>query len=275
MAIKRKPAPRKRKKLSSRKKPAAFSVKPKSRKGGYQKLRNLGCFEEMKARMLRGWPLKQLARFIQDDNGELEDMPIGALCGTLANFRKTLPPGEFANPPGECPTVVKERMTPHHERAIERMKESLDEVEELEKLFRLQMERVKIDNTHEKDNEKLLPSMTQEIRLAKEILESSAQLKMDLGIEKRHLGSIEASTRIVDEIGSKYGTDAVAKVLEDPKSVHRVRALANKFLLTSGSGENVEELLRASERAQNGNGKASNDMHFTRTVAEPTSEDEP
>lgn len=200
-------ARRKRQKQKSR-------IKPQNRSVKFQNLRQLKCFREVHDRIIRGWPISEVARFIQDDQQEYSNVTRNSLVTILHEYRKSIPPADLlrSTVPGAVMNAVKQ------------VEEGVDEIESLEKLFRLQMERIGIDHTIEKNAKKLFPSMTQEIKAAKEILGELAQLKMDLGLANRHLGKLDVETTAT-QVSLRYGNENVAKVLADPESRQRLLGL--------------------------------------------------
>lgn len=203
-------------------------MKPKGRQAGFEKLRAIRCFEEMHERVRGGWPLSELARWIQEDKEEYQDVTRQGLLTVLKNYRASIPPGE----------LVAKRLPKDHQRAMDKLEAGIDEVNELEELYRLQMERVKIDATTEKAINKLLPSLSQEIKEARSLLESLAGLKQSLGINSRapeehnvNIG-VEVEGRLVEDLGP-IGSEAVKKVMESPESRRRVTGVVDRFLRMS------------------------------------------
>ena len=101
-----------------------------------------------------------------------------SLIQTLKEFRGSIPPAMRAA--RVMPKAILE--------AREEVEKGLDELAALEDLYALQTQRMNIDGEVEKKIGKLIPTMTQEVRVAREILQTYADLKMDLGLSKRHLG---------------------------------------------------------------------------------------
>lgn len=214
-------------------------LKPLSRDNRFKRIRNCKCYQDMKDRMLAGWPLDQLVKFIQVDSGELKDLKPASLVTMLRDFRDSIPKTEFVSltPPSD---LVEQRMRPYHEAAINAVSEGIDELKELEKLYKRQIERIEIDTEVEKRQKKLIPSMTQEIRVAKELLDASAKLKMDLGMNKRHLGLMETEARLIQDVGGKYGNEAVIEALEDSQTRQRLAGVVanmERLLLSEGTSD--------------------------------------
>lgn len=203
----------------------SMRVKPTGRDDRYKKLKTLKCYREVYDRLCAGWPMTELARFIQEERKEYTDVKRGNLEDLLRDFRKTVPATD----------LVAKRFPEVYDQAVEELENSLDEVAELEELYRIQMHRIKIDFKTETKINKLMPSMTSEIREARQLLESLAQVKMDLGVNSRaptqHNVNVEGSVeaRLEADLGDNY-TGAVKKVMENAESRRRVQGLVDRFM---------------------------------------------
>jgi hypothetical protein len=205
--------------------------KPLGRDTRFKKLRALSCYQEAYDRVCAGWPLAQVARFIQEERKEYLTITRHGLEQQLAEFRKTMPPGD----------LVSKRFPDVFEKAKEAVEEGIDELKELEELYRLQMHRVGVDFATEKGIKKLMPSMTAEIREARQILETMANLKMEMGVLGRAPKgvdvSVEVEATLTEDIG-KFGDGAVEKVLQDPESRRKVMGIVERFMkLPAPSGD--------------------------------------
>ena len=207
-------------------------MKPKGRRPGFERLRGLRCFEEIHERVKQGWPTTELARWIQEDREEYQDVSRSALVSVLTNYRGSIPPGE----------LVEKRLPKAFVEAKEKIESGLDELVELEELYRLQMERVKIDFEKEKLIDKLLPTMTNEIKEARALLEAMFGLKAELGIITRspqeHNVNIHAEVegQFSEDIG-QFASEAVQGVLGDAESRRRVTGVVDRFLRMSEKTE--------------------------------------
>ena len=198
--------------------------KPPGRDTRFQKLRALKCYQEVYDRICAGWPLAQVARFIQEERGEYTIISRHGLEQQLTEFRKQMPPGD----------LVQKRFPDVFDKAKDQLKKQVDELEELEELYRIQMRRVEIDFNTEKNIGKLLPSMTGEIREARQILESLANLKMEMGVLGRAARgvdvNVEVEATLTEDVMARFGDGAVGKVLENPESRHKVMGVVERFL---------------------------------------------
>jgi hypothetical protein len=110
-------------------------LQPQNRVDDRNPVRTLTCFDEVYKRICEGWPLTEVARFIQEVRTELTEMPRDSLYRSLMSFKATIPPAE----------LVKYTLSSKHVAAEEVISEGIDELQEMEKLYRLQMERIQID----------------------------------------------------------------------------------------------------------------------------------
>lgn len=203
------------------------SVQPVSRKTGFNKLRALRCFPEVHDRVCKGWPLSDLAKYIQEDCEEYTDAARPTLAKVLQNYRDSIPPAERA----------KYALPKSHRDAIAEVEEDIDEVRELIKLYRRQEDRLDIDGAVEKSIGKLLPTMTQEVRATAEILNRIAQIKMDLGVNERHLGTVDVEANLIAGVDQKYAGTDVGTVLSDPKKRRRLLSIAEHAMAISKKSE--------------------------------------
>ena len=195
-------------------------------------LDSIKCLREVHERLCSGWGVEATVRFIREEKQELTDRSHNAVRNMVREYKKAIPPGD----------LVAKKNLPQYEKAAIAVADGIDEIHELEELFRIQLERLNIDVAHEKKLNKLFASTTSEVKEARQLLETLAQLKMDLGIHHRmpqeHSVSVEGQVEatVVDE--DKY-SPKVKKVLDSPESRRRVQGLVDRFLQL-GAGERKE-----------------------------------
>ncbi len=207
----------------------AFKVKPRSRDASnkFLKLKSLKCFKEVHQRILDSWPLSKVATYVQSERQEYTDVTNGSLIAVLQEYRASLTPGML---------LSKTPLLPSFGKALDDVKEGLDELAELERLYRIQIDRIELNYKKEQAIGLLLTTMTPEIRAAKDILQARAQLKMDLGLDSRHLGTAEVNVEVTSTADhvAKYGETA-AKVLDNDDSRRKLLGIANQFLAFANS----------------------------------------
>ena len=194
-------------------------TKVTGRESNFVKLRSMKCFDEVMKRLKDGLPLRELAAYIQDDCEEYTHVKRDSLLTILQEFRVTIPKAQ----------LISKRLAPVFHKAADRVRKGVDEIEELEKLYAMQMGRIEIDSKNEKNIRKLLPTMPTEMKVATEILKTIAQLKMDLGLTTRHLGKVEVDARVLSEVQERYTNPTLMQVLSNPESRQRLLSIADQF----------------------------------------------
>ena len=204
--------------LAATKKDTRFKTRA-SQGAKFVRLKQLRCFTELHERTANGWPISEIARWVQVDKGEYTDVTRGSLTTLLHDYRNALPRTALL---GKIPSVVV--------KAKEEVEKGLDELKELERLYTMQLERIQIDFNTEKQIKKLMPTMTQEIREAKSLLETYTDLKVALGLNATAVPAMDGEVTLVASIEARYGTKAVAKVMGDPESRRKVLGVAQRLL---------------------------------------------
>lgn len=205
-------------------------IRPVSRETRFLRLRGLKCFEEVHRRLLDGFAVSQVADFIQTERKEYTDIGRESLETILSEYRASLPPAEAA-----------QKLPRFFGKAAQKVEQGIDELAEMEALYKKQLKRIDIDLATEERIGKLLPTMTQEMRAAREILSDIAQLKMDLGLNQRFLGKMEVEAQVVSDVTAKYDPK-VAAAIADPNSRRKLLGIAERFLaLADGRGGSVKD----------------------------------
>lgn len=215
-------------------------IRPVSRETRFLRLRGLKCFTEVHTLVLEGWPPSRVAEFIQKEKGEYTDITDASLTQTISDYRSSLPKGE----------VVKATMPEFYARAATEVKEEFSALDEMTKLYKMQMERIQIDLAVEKSIKKLMPhTMTAEMRAAREMLHDIAELEMDLGLNKRHLGVVDVEAQVMSDVESRYDP-SVARAMEKPESRRKLLGIAERFLTLASGEQEAERLVAAEEAAE-------------------------
>lgn len=190
----------------------------------FSKLKGLKCFKIVHKHLVDGWPLTEVARIIQEDHQEYTEVTKSGLVAMLHKYKATIPPVEMAE----------KVITQDHLAALKKVEEGIDELAELTKLYKIQMERVGLDLTLEKNMKKMLNTTGQEVRIAKEILGAISELKMDLGLNDRHLGKTETSTTTTQILLHADVSPDARKVLDNPDGRRKLLGVAQRLLASAG-----------------------------------------
>lgn len=188
---------------------------------------SLACYPEVKEKLRLGWSVADVARIIQEDHKELISLSRKSLEKALLHLRTGMKPGEVAET--LLPEFVKN--------AAEVIEAGLDEVKELERLYKIQLRRIEMGASTEESLKILLNTTGQEIRIAKEILDSLGKRKGDLGLRAPQVIDVNVSGSVTNT--EKTVNQSVLVVMDDSESRKKVLALANRLLM---AGSRVDQL---------------------------------
>lgn len=207
------------------------SIRPVSResKKTAAALQDCRCFDEVDRRIRMGWSSLDLATFIQEESKELDHLSAGYVRKMLDDYRKTIPPAEL---------LLTTQNTMVAMNASAKVANGMEELQKLNQLYDLQMDRIKIDVDNEKKINKLFQTTGREIFYAMKILKQTSDLKMDLGLAKRQLGEVSVSGSAAIQIGDRYN-DGIGKVMSDPDSRRKVLGMV-ETLMALGAKANLD-----------------------------------
>jgi len=203
----------------------------------FKKLKEMRCFKYMDRRIRAGYPLIDIARYVQQDREEYTDVKEDSLVAVLSEFREAIPPGE----------IVAQQMPQAFAKAEKKLEDGIDELTEMADAYRLQKLRVVGFQMQEEDFGLALPNrqLTGDIELLMKMLKVSLDMKMDLGMTKRHLGEMSMESRVFEMAKERFG-EKVAKTLSDSQSRRKIISLVDKIKRVSDADEAKQEAEEAS-----------------------------
>lgn len=187
--------------------------------GKYAAIRQLGCYEDVEARLKSGESVPEVARYIQDECGEYTNVTRESLVTILYGFRSQMKDVGLV---GEVmPTYVRD--------AQKRIEAGLNEMDVLEEMILFQWERCKDFRELERKLNFPNAKIDNSMRVLAEIIARRHNVKMDLGFNGgRDLGTMRVSQEITDSVAHRYG-DGARRAIMDPESRARVLALFNRL----------------------------------------------
>ena len=202
------------------------SVKPVSRETpkGVEALKKCKCFKKVDKQVRIGAATADIARMVQEDEGELLHLSRTYVTHLIKMYRTNLPPMEL---------MVSSKSPRIARNAQRKVEEGLNELKELEKLFAMQISRIDIDFGNEKKINKLFPTTGREIYVAAKLLKQSSDLKSSLGIYKKQLGQLEITTKAAIAVTERYQDDSLGRVIQSPDSRRKVLGMVQKLMAAS------------------------------------------
>jgi len=206
------------------------------------KVRDLDCFEDVDSLIRLGFPPRKILQYIRSRD-EWTDIADQAALSYIEAYRKSLPAGE----------IVKVRLPSVFIEAVDKLKEGLDEIKELEELYRIQKERIEIDYKTEKKIGKLFRTTVGEIRAAMDILKTLADLKMDLGLVERQIGrvSVEIDANARAQIQAQFPENPlIANVLGDPQKRAKIYNVITQLARVVSRHELPQKTLQPAQQVE-------------------------
>jgi hypothetical protein len=199
----------------------------------FAKLRGLRCFNIIDKMIRDGYALTQVAEFIQVESGEYTDVQRDSLSELLRNYRSSLPPAE----------IVSIHQSRNFLDAARNLKDGVKVLDELEYLYRLQKLRIEHFVGKEEETGVMTKAMSREMDSARMLVDKIHTVRLDLGMDERHLGTLTIQAEAIAAAEERYG-GRVAEVLRNPEKRRRVltvlEAVTSKRQLQSG-----EEVIQA------------------------------
>jgi hypothetical protein len=186
-------------------------AKKKAKSHAFKDLKAMPCFDEFDKKVKAGIALEEVGRWLQEDMFQQMDIKRDSLVRKLYRYKSSLPPAEIVKEP---PIYV--------QKAIEKMTRGVNEIEELEKLYLLQLKRISIDAETEAKINKLFSSTGGEIKIAADLLNSMMEKKMELGILSKAPEQLEVT--------GNFGVSNLLSEDTDEQTKAKIGLLAGKML---------------------------------------------
>lgn len=157
---------------------------------------------ELDDRLIHGINLTELASWLHEI-GHFTDMAHDVLLSTLHRYRNYIRPADVIN--RELPS------TSEVLKVINDIGKDIDEVSELSRLYRVQLERIEIGAMFERKTRVINRHMAAEISTAADLLMRSHRVKGDLGLHRnRGVGLGDESAPLDSLVKNRYDTETVS-----------------------------------------------------------------
>jgi hypothetical protein len=188
-----------------------------------RKVEALPCFLEVRRRLRQGEPALTLARELQS-RGFMTDVALDAVRIRLGTYRR-LKLQNAAIIALHAPKSVQEK--------LKGLEMALDELVEMEEMFKLQKERIRAFRETEKAMPIPIKQIDDSMRVALEIVGAHAELRMELGELDRAPTKVDLNvdTKTMMLVENRYGKESLQRVLADPKKRSKVAGIVEKLLM--------------------------------------------
>lgn len=202
--------------------------------GRYKRFRNLSCREELDVRLKSDNTISSTTKWLQEEKQECTDISPASLRTMLTNYKNNYLLKQ---------EIAQESYNKRYGRySLKRnVSKELDELEELEKLYDLHVNRIEDGRKSEIEVGMINKQVSKDIGLAVNILKKHHDIKMDLGIDGgRNLGTMGVRQEFTEIIRKSHGKE-VADAFSNPGSRSKVLGAARALLSQGVDDLDVED----------------------------------
>lgn len=158
----------------------------------HARLKALPQFGEVDKKIRAGVSVEQIANWLYDEEKVYQHASKAALIRALYRYKDSIPANQLAD----------SGLPPHKAKKLEELNKEINELDELTKLYHLQMNRIALATEQEETINFLTKGTRQEIEEARNLLLALAELKMKLGLldEKPKQLNVSVTAQQVAEI---------------------------------------------------------------------------
>ena len=197
------------------------------------------CFPDMVARLKSGHSTYQVATWVQDECGESTDIAMMTLRAHIAAFRRQM----------KALVLLEARQPAFVKDAMDQVNKGLNELDELRAIYEVQKERILDMHGLEKKLGISNRMTSNEVRIAAELLRTSHQIKMDLGVDGgRDLGTVtlrpgSAHPSAHYNTRDRYGVEIESVVAAPAKRQRVLDTVRRALALTELKGRDEENVI--------------------------------
>lgn len=202
-----------------------------SREIPFERIKKLRCHQEVYERLCAGYPCPEVARYVQEDEGEYLDVSRRSLTEMLRDYTEREIVGVDLIAPRLPHMVVK---------AQKEFSDRLEDLRRLERAYEALLYRFDLSHGEERRNGKVNPDVDRQAKVLMDYISRMHDIKMDLGLTgSRDLGTLTVSAERLAEIRDKYGEGA-ARAFGDPVSRAKVLGLLKRVMRLAGRDEVID-----------------------------------
>lgn len=191
----------------------------------YARIKNLKCFQEVYERICAGYPMPDIARYVQMEEGESLDIKRDSLVRELRYFAEEEIVGVDLIAPRLPHIVVK---------AKKEFSERLEDLRRLERAYEAILYRFDLVHGRERMTGVIEPDVDRQAKVLIDLVSKMHDIKMDLGLTgSRDLGSLTVSAERLAEVRERYGEGA-ARAFADPVQRAQVLGLLKRVMRLTG-----------------------------------------
>jgi len=191
----------------------------------HKRVKGLRCFQEVYERICAGYPMPEIARYVQEEEGESTDIPRATLAEDLRLFMHAeVVPADLIAP--RLPHLVVKAQREFNDR--------LEDLRRLERAYEVLLYRLDLAHGMERRTGVIDPNVDRHAKSLIDLVARMHEIKMDLGLTgSRDLGTLTVSAERLQEIKDRYGEGA-ARAFADPVQRAQVLGLLKRIMRLAG-----------------------------------------
>lgn len=202
-----------------------------SRKVPFERIKKLRCHQEVYERLCAGYPCPEVARYIQEDEGEYTDVGRPSLTEMLR---------DYANREILLTDLIAPRLPHVVVKAHREFNDRMEDLRRLERAYEALLYRFDLSHGEERRNGKINADVDRQAKVLLDYISRMHDIKMDLGLTgSRDLGTLTVSAERLAEIREKYGEGA-ARAFADPVSRAKVLGLIKRAMRLAGREDIID-----------------------------------
>lgn len=197
----------------------------------FARIKALRCYTEVVERLVAGFPCPDVARYIQEEEGEYTDVKRSSLCEHLR---------DYVNSEVASTDLIAPRLPHLVIKAAKEFGERLEDLRRLERTYEVALYRIDLAHGMERRTGTIDPDVDRHIKGMVDLISQMHAIKMDLGLTgSRDLGTLTVSAERLREIQERYG-DGAARAFADPVQRAQVLGLLKRVLRLQGRQDVID-----------------------------------
>jgi len=197
----------------------------------FARIKGLRCHTEVIERLVAGYPCPDVARYIQEEEGEFLDVGRKSLCEMLRRY---------VNEEVAEADLISPRLPHLLIKASKEFGDRMEDLRRLERTYEVALYRIDLAHGRERRTGDIDAGVDKQMKVLIDLVAQMHAIKMDLGLTgSRDLGTLTVSAERLTEIRDRYGENA-AKAFADPVQRAQVLGLLKRVMRLSGREDVID-----------------------------------
>lgn len=197
----------------------------------FARIKGLRCHTEVVERLVAGYPCPDVARYIQEEEGEYLDVDRKSLSRMLLRYvSEEVSEADLISP--RLPHLII--------KASKEFGDRMEDLRRLERTYEVALYRLDLAHGRERRTGEIDAGVDKQMKVLIDLVAQMHAIKMDLGLTgSRDLGTLTVSAERLTEIRERYGENA-ARAFADPVQRAQVLGLLKRVMRLSGREDVID-----------------------------------